>query len=103
MTLTIRQAHVLEGLLRVEQGREAGRLGAGASASEVRRELGEPLSINVVRKELNALAEQAAPRLVNRRRLVGSAGGLYFTLTMDGRVRARSLAAAHAALSRGGR
>lgn len=97
--MTLRQTQILEALLAVEESRPGGNVGLGARAVEVRRELRairpSPTSENMIRRELRELNVYA-----RERKVVGSAGGLFYTLTETGRVKARELADARAAMRR---
>jgi hypothetical protein len=98
--MTLRQCQVLEALLAVEEDRPGGNVGLGAHPDEVKRELAairpRRCSANMIRQELRELG----PRYVRER--AGPANGfarpVLFTLTADGRVRARELAASRARL-----
>lgn len=98
--MTLRQCQILEALLAVEEARPGGNVGMGSHPDEVKRELAtfrpSTVSANMIRKELRALA----PRYVRERSRGGPSFPRLFTLTEDGRVRARELAEGRARLRR---
>lgn len=98
--MTLRQCQILEALLAVEEGREGGNVGTGAHPDEVKLELRRirPYrhSSELVRRELRELG----PRYVREGGAGWRGSRRHFTLTDDGRVKARELAEARGRLTR---